>query len=92
MTIASASWANLSPTNAALASVVPADAGAVPGATQPLMRRRIPVSERRAALWVEVVRAYGRQGRLTEGYKALRIAESCASEEIRRGTACWSRT
>ncbi|MFJ9946649.1 helix-turn-helix domain-containing protein [Kitasatospora sp. NPDC091207] len=81
-------WANFSPTNVALhsvsASVVLGDAGAALDAAQPLMRRRIPVPERRAALWVEAARAYSQQGRLAEGYKALRIAESCASEDIRR--------
>ncbi|WP_030392682.1 helix-turn-helix domain-containing protein [Kitasatospora purpeofusca] len=81
-------WANFSPTNVALhsvsASVVLGDAGAALEAAQPLMRRRIPVPERRAALWVEAARAYSQQGRLAEGYKALRIAESCASEDIRR--------
>ncbi|MDH6123185.1 helix-turn-helix transcriptional regulator [Kitasatospora sp. GP82] len=84
-------WANFSPTNVALhsvsASVVLGDAGAALEAAQPLMRRRIPVPERRAALWVEAARAYSQQGRLAEGYKALRIAESCASEDIRRRPA-----
>lgn len=53
-------------------------------AAQPLMRRRIPVPERRAALRVDAARAYSQQGRLIEGYQALRIAERCASEDIRR--------
>lgn len=48
------------------------------------MRRHIPVPERRAALWVESARAYSQQGRLAEGYKALRIAASCAPKNIRR--------
>lgn len=81
-------WANFCPTNVALhavsASVVLGDAGAALHAAQPLMRRHIPVPERRAALWVESARAYSQQGRLAEGYKALRIAESCAPEDIRR--------
>ncbi|MFF0412504.1 helix-turn-helix domain-containing protein [Kitasatospora sp. NPDC004745] len=82
------SWANFSPTNVALhavsSAVVLGDAGAALDAAQPLMRRRIPVPERRAALWVDAARAYNQQGRLAEGYQALRIAESCASEDIRR--------
>ena len=48
------------------------------------MRQRIPVPERRAALWVDAARAYSQQGRLADGYRALRIAESCAAEDIRR--------
>ncbi len=48
------------------------------------MRRHIPVPERRAALWVETARAYSQQGRLADGYQALRIAESCAAQDIRR--------
>ncbi|MFJ3788991.1 helix-turn-helix domain-containing protein [Kitasatospora sp. NPDC090091] len=82
------SWANFSQTNVALhavsSSVVLGDAGVALEAAQPLMRRRIPVPERRAALWVDAARAYSQQGRLAEGYRALRIAESCASEDIRR--------
>ncbi|GAA2746259.1 helix-turn-helix transcriptional regulator [Kitasatospora cinereorecta] len=81
-------WANFSPTNVALhavsASVVLGDAGAALEAAQPLMRRRIPVPERRAALWVDSARAFSQQGRLAAGYQALRIAEGCASEDIRR--------
>ncbi|MFJ9845249.1 helix-turn-helix domain-containing protein [Kitasatospora sp. NPDC101155] len=82
------SWANFSPTNVALhevsSAVVLGDAGVALAAAQPLMRRRIPVPERRAALWVDAARAYSQQGRLAEGYQALRVAESCASEDIRR--------
>ncbi|WP_030238387.1 helix-turn-helix domain-containing protein [Streptomyces sp. NRRL S-350] len=82
------SWANFSPTNVALHAVSSAvalgDAGAALEAARPLMRRRIPVPERRAALWVDAARAYSQQGRLAEGYQALRIAEVCASEDIRR--------
>ncbi|MGA5821782.1 helix-turn-helix domain-containing protein [Kitasatospora sp. NPDC094028] len=82
------SWANFSPTNVALhavsSSVVLGDAGAALADAQPLMRRRIPVPERKAALWVDAARAYSQQGRLAEGFQALRIAESCASEDIRR--------
>ncbi|MFG6295472.1 transcriptional regulator, partial [Streptomyces rochei] len=51
---------------------------------RPLMRRHIPVPERRAALWVEAARAYSQQGRLADGYQALRIAESCAAQDVRR--------
>ncbi|MFG2911526.1 helix-turn-helix domain-containing protein [Kitasatospora sp. NPDC048298] len=82
------SWANFSSTNVALhavsSAVVLGDAGMALEAAQPLMRRRIPVPERRAALWVDAARAYSQQGKLAEGYRALRIAESCASEDIRR--------
>jgi hypothetical protein len=48
------------------------------------MRRHIPVPERRAALWTDVARAYSQQGRLADGYQALRIAESCAVQDVRR--------
>ncbi|MDX2579933.1 helix-turn-helix transcriptional regulator [Streptomyces scabiei] len=81
-------WANFSPTNVALHEVSAAvsfgDAGIALQTARPLMRRHIPVPERRAALWVETARAYSQQGRLADGYQALRIAESCAAQDIRR--------
>ncbi|WEH20306.1 helix-turn-helix transcriptional regulator [Streptomyces sp. VNUA24] len=81
-------WANFSPTNVALHKVSAAvsfgDAGIALQTARPLMRRHIPVPERRAALWVETARAYSQQGRLADGYQALRIAESCAAQDIRR--------
>ncbi|MGW9078325.1 helix-turn-helix domain-containing protein [Streptomyces kronopolitis] len=81
-------WANFSPTNVALhgvsAAVAFGDAGIALQTARPLMRRHIPVPERRAALWVESARAYSQQGRLADGYQALRIAESCAAQDIRR--------
>ena len=50
-------WANFSPTNVALheisAAVSFGDAGTALQTARPLMRRHIPVPERRAALWVE---------------------------------------
>lgn len=81
-------WANFSPTNVALheisAAVSFGDAGIALQTARPLMRRHIPVPERRAALWVEAARAYSQQGRLADGYQALRIAESCATQDVRR--------
>ncbi|MFI6550999.1 helix-turn-helix domain-containing protein [Streptomyces prunicolor] len=81
-------WANFSPTNVALhelsALVAFGDAGLAVQAARPLMRRHIPVPERRAALWVETARAYSQQGRLSDGYQALRIAETCAAQDVRR--------
>ncbi|MBZ9643198.1 helix-turn-helix domain-containing protein [Streptomyces sp. PSKA30] len=81
-------WANFSPTNVALHEVSAAvsfgDAGIALHTARPLMRRHIPVPERRAALWVETARAYSQQGRLADGYQALRIAESCAAQDVRR--------
>ncbi|MFF9124404.1 helix-turn-helix domain-containing protein [Streptomyces sp. NPDC014889] len=81
-------WANFSPTNVALHEVSAAvsfgDAGIALQIARPLMRRHIPVPERRAALWVEAARAYSQQGRLADGYQALRIAESCAAQDVRR--------
>ncbi|TLQ44684.1 helix-turn-helix domain-containing protein [Streptomyces marianii] len=81
-------WANFSPTNLALhavsAAVAFGDAGIALNTAAPLMRRHIPVPERRAALWVEAARAYNQQGRLAEGYQALRIAETCAAQDVRR--------
>ncbi|MFB7780843.1 helix-turn-helix domain-containing protein [Streptomyces bauhiniae] len=81
-------WANFSPTNVTLHQVSAAvsfgDAGIALEAARPLMRRHIPVPERRAALWVDAARAYSQQGRLADGYQALRIAESCAAQDIRR--------
>ena len=82
------SWANFSPTNVELhavsAAVTLGDAGVALDAARPLMRRHIPVPERRAALWVDAARAYSQQGRLADGYQALRIAESCAAQDVRR--------
>lgn len=81
-------WANFSPTNVALheisAAVSFGDAGIALRTAQPLMRRPIPVPERRAALWVDAARAYSQQGRLADGYQAVRIAESCAAQDVRR--------
>jgi transcriptional regulator with XRE-family HTH domain len=81
-------WSNFSPTNIELhavnASVLLGDAGLALETAQPLMRRRIPVPERRAALWVDAASAYSQQGRLADGYQALRIAESCAAQDVRR--------
>ncbi|MFF3763851.1 helix-turn-helix domain-containing protein [Streptomyces sp. NPDC001922] len=81
-------WANFSPTNVALhavsASVVLGDAGLALETARPLMRQRIPVPERRAALWIEAARAYSQQGRLADGYRALRMAGTCAAQDIRR--------
>ncbi|MFF9013570.1 helix-turn-helix domain-containing protein [Streptomyces sp. NPDC014870] len=81
-------WANFSPTNVALhavsAAVAFGDAGIALNTAAPLMRRHIPVPERRAALWVEAARAYSQQGRLANGYQALRIAETCAAQDVRR--------
>lgn len=81
-------WANFSPTNVALhglsAAVAFGDVGVALDTARPLMRRHIPVPERRAALWIEAGRAYSQQGRLADGYQALRIAESCAAQDIRR--------
>lgn len=81
-------WANFSPTNVALheisAAVSFGDAGIALQSARPLMQRHIPVPERRAALWVEAARAYSQQGRLADGYQALRIAESCAAQDVRR--------
>ncbi|MBT3072826.1 MULTISPECIES: helix-turn-helix domain-containing protein [Streptomyces] len=81
-------WANFSPTNVSLhevsAAVAFGDAGLALETARPLMRRHIPAPERRSALWVETARAYSQQGRLADGYQALRIAESCAAQDIRR--------
>jgi hypothetical protein len=81
-------WFNFSPTNVQLhalnASVVLGDAGLALETARPLMRRHIPVPERRAALWIDTARAYSQQGRLTDAYQSLRIAESCAAQDVRR--------
>lgn len=81
-------WANFSQTNVALhrvsAAVALGDAGAAIDTARPLLRRRIPAPERQAALWVDLARAFNQQGKLSEGYRALRIAERHAAEDIRR--------
>jgi hypothetical protein len=81
-------WSNCSLINVELhavnASVVLGDAGMALQTARPLMRRHIPVTERRAALWTDAARAYSQQGRFTDGYQALRIAESCAAQDVRR--------
>ena len=66
------------------AAVSFSDAGIALQTARPLTRRHIPVPERRAALWLETARAYSQQGRLADGYQALRIAESCAAQDIHR--------
>lgn len=38
---------------------------------------------RQAALWVETARVYSQQGRLADGYQALRITESRTAQEFR---------
>ncbi|MFI9649161.1 helix-turn-helix domain-containing protein [Streptomyces sp. NPDC052040] len=81
-------WANFCPTNVALHElstlVAFGDAGLALQAARPLMRLRVPVPERRTALWVETARAYSQQGRLADGYRAVRIAESCAVQDVHR--------
>ncbi|MFD0393516.1 hypothetical protein ACFQ3Z_17660 [Streptomyces nogalater] len=81
-------WASFSPSNVALhevsALVAFGDADRALRAARPLMRRPLPVPERRAALWIDMARAYGQQGRLADGYQALRIAETCAAQDVRR--------
>ncbi|MFI8303653.1 helix-turn-helix domain-containing protein [Streptomyces sp. NPDC085927] len=81
-------WANFDSTNVALhevsALVTFGDVDRALQAAHPLMRRHIPVPERRAALWLDVARAHSRQGRLADGYRALRIAEACAAQDVRR--------
>ncbi|MFF2576366.1 helix-turn-helix domain-containing protein [Streptomyces goshikiensis] len=81
-------WANFSSINVTLhqisAAVSFGDAGTALDAARPLMRRHIPVPERRAALWIETARAYAQQDRLADGYQALRIAETCAAQDVRR--------
>ncbi|MFI1097593.1 helix-turn-helix domain-containing protein [Streptomyces sp. NPDC020917] len=81
-------WSNFGQVNVELhavnASVLLGDAGLALRTARPLMRRRILVPERRAALWTDVARAHSQQGRLSEGCQALRIAESCAAQDVRR--------
>lgn len=81
-------WSYFGTTNIALhalnASVVLGDAGTALEAARPLMRSHIRVPERRAALWTDAARAYSQQGRLAEGYQALRVAESCGAQDMRR--------
>ncbi|MEV5882483.1 helix-turn-helix transcriptional regulator [Streptomyces sp. NPDC052020] len=81
-------WASFSPTNVALhevsALVAFGDADRALRTARPLMRRPLPVPERRASLWIDTARAYSQQGRLADGYQALRIAETCAAQDVRR--------
>jgi hypothetical protein len=81
-------WSNFGRVNVELhavnASVVLGDAGLALDAARPLMRRHIPVPERRAALRTDAAHAYSRQGRLADAYQALRIAESCAPRVVHR--------
>nr|WP_237524426.1 helix-turn-helix transcriptional regulator [Streptomyces sp. SID5643] len=81
-------WANFCRTNVALheisALVALGDAGRALQAAGPLTKRPIPVPERRAALWVEIARAQSQLGRLADGYQALRMAETCAAQDVQR--------
>ncbi|MFD7813349.1 helix-turn-helix domain-containing protein [Streptomyces sp. NPDC059785] len=80
-------WANFCPVNVAVhevsALVALGDAGLALQVARPLMRRPILIPERRAALWVEAARAYSQQNRLADAYKALRIADGCAAQDVR---------
>jgi hypothetical protein len=78
-------WANFSPTNVALREVSAAvsfgDAGIALETARPLMRRHFPsLSVGPRSGWRP--RAYSQQGRLADGYQALRIAESCAAQDV----------
>lgn len=81
-------WSNFNLINVELhavnASVVLGDAGVALEAARPLTRRGIPVPERRAALWTDVAHAYSQQSRLPDAYRALRVVESCAAQDVRR--------
>ncbi|MBM9510461.1 helix-turn-helix domain-containing protein [Actinacidiphila acididurans] len=81
-------WSNFNLVNVELhavnASAVLGDAGMALDAAKPLMHRHISVPERRAALWTDAAHAYSQQGRLFDAYQALRVAESCAAQDVRR--------
>ncbi|MFC8141769.1 helix-turn-helix domain-containing protein [Streptomyces paradoxus] len=81
-------WANFCQTNVALheisALVALGDAGRALQVAGPLTNRPIPVPERRSALWVEIARAQSQLGHLADGYQALRMAETCAAQDVHR--------
>jgi hypothetical protein len=81
-------WANFSLTNVELHTVSTYVTLGEPGqaltTARPLAQRRIPVPERRAALWVDTARALTQQNRLVAGLHALKFAASCAPEDVRR--------
>jgi tetratricopeptide (TPR) repeat protein len=80
-------WTAFGPTNVLLHRVNLAttlgDAGTAIDYARRVDLDRVPVVERRAALYVDVARAFNQWGRYEQAYHAIRQAETIAPEEIR---------
>ncbi|WP_414495444.1 heavy metal transporter CzcB [Streptomyces sp. CRN 30] len=80
-------WANFDQANVAVhevsALVAFGDAGTALRTARSLRHRPL-VAERRAAVWVETARAHSQLDRPADAYRALRVAETCAAQEVHR--------
>lgn len=80
-------WTAFGPTNVLLHRVNIAttlgDAGQAIEHARHVDLDQVPITERRAALFVDVARAYNQWGRYEQAYQAIRQAEAIAPEEIR---------
>src|SRR5262249_7257737 len=80
-------WTAFGPTNVLLHRVNIAttlgDAGQAIEHARQVKLDQVPIIERRAALFVDVARAYNQWGRYEQAYQAIRQAEAIAPEEIR---------
>jgi tetratricopeptide (TPR) repeat protein len=80
-------WTAFGPTNVLLHRVNLAttlgDAGTAIDYARQVDLDRVPVTERRATLYVDVARAFNQWGRCEQAYHAIRQAETIAPEEIR---------
>lgn len=80
-------WTAFGPTEVLLHRISAAwrlgDAGTAIGYARKIRTGTIRLPERQARYWVDVARAFDQWGKPAECYRALRIAETAAPEEIR---------
>ncbi len=80
-------WTAFGPTNVLVhrvsTSLTLGDAGRAIDYARQVRAAQLPVAERRAALFIDVARAYAQWGKYDEAYRALRSAEETAPEEVR---------
>ncbi|GIG59397.1 hypothetical protein Lfu02_37690 [Longispora fulva] len=84
-------WTSFGPTNVLQHRVSVAvslgDAGAAIEHARSIRIDGLPLVERRAALWLDVARAYLQWGKHHRAYEAVRTAERIAPEEVRHRTS-----
>jgi tetratricopeptide (TPR) repeat protein len=82
-----AHWTGFGPTNVALHRINVAlelgDAGTAIDLARQVDVGRIELAERKAALFIDMTRAFLQYGRHEKAYRALRMAEQAAPEEVR---------